>query len=45
MFVGIIIGFVAGFITGILVGRNNKARVEKLVAEAQAEIARLKGNK
>lgn len=43
MFTGLLIGLVVGFVVGILVGRKNKQGVEKLLAEAQAELAKVKG--
>jgi len=43
MILGILIGGAVGFVAGILVGRKNKQGVEKVLADAQAELAKLKG--
>lgn len=43
MVLGFIIGAAVGFVTGILVGRKNKKGVETLLAQAQAELAKIKG--
>lgn len=43
MILGIIIGLVVGFVTGVLVCRKNKQKVETLLAQAQAELAKIQG--
>lgn len=43
MILGTIIGLVVGFIVGVLVGRKNKQGVDNLLAQAQAELAKLEG--
>jgi hypothetical protein len=36
-----IVGVAVGFVTGVLVGRRNKAKVERALAEANALIAQV----
>jgi uncharacterized membrane-anchored protein YhcB (DUF1043 family) len=45
MILGILIGGAVGFVAGILVGRKNKQGVEKLLEQAKAELAKVKGGK